>query len=191
MDKILSKAWWALLLRGILAIVFAATAVIWPSLTLTVLVIMFGAWALVDGIFALGGAIIHHQGEWGWLVLEGLVGIAAGLIAFIAPWTAVFAFLMLIGAWLLITGVLEIVQAIRLRKVLNNEWLLILNGILSILMVALLVVFPGASTFAFVYMLAAFALIWGVFSIVLAFRVHNVRKDFRHSGQNMGSMPAK
>jgi len=191
MDKILSQAWWALLLRGILAIVFAATAVIWPSLTLTVLVIMFGAWALVDGIFALGGAIIHHQGEWGWLVLEGLVGIAAGLIAFIAPWTAVFAFLMLIGAWLLITGVLEIVQAIRLRKVLNNEWLLILNGILSILMVGLLVVFPGASSLAFVYMLAAFALIWGVFSIVLAFRVHNVRKDFRHSGQNMGSAPAK
>ena len=191
MDKFLSRAWWALLIRGILAIVFAATAVVWPGITLTVLAIMFGAWVLVDGVFALVSAFIHRQGQWGWQILEGLVGIAAGLIAFIAPWTAVFAFVILIAAWLLITGGLEIVQAIQLRKVLHNEWLLILNGILSLVMAGMIVFFPGASTFAFVYMLAAFALIWGVFSIVLAFQAHNLRKDFRHGGQNMGSMPAK
>ena len=148
MDKFLSRAWWALLIRGILAIVFAATAVVWPGITLTVLAIMFGAWVLVDGVFALVSAFIHRQGQWGWQILEGLVGIAAGLIAFIAPWTAVFAFVILIAAWLLITGGLEIVQAIQLRKVLHNEWLLILNGILSLVMAGMIVFFPGVSTFA-------------------------------------------
>ena len=193
MDRILSHAWWALLIRGILAIVFAVTAIVWPGITLTLLVLMFGAWALVDGVFVVGNGVIYRQGEWGWLVLEGLVGIAAGLIALIAPWMALFAFLMLVGAWLLVTGALEIVQAVQLRRVFDNEWLLILNGSLSILMAALIVLFPGASSFAFVYMLATFAMIWGIFSILLAFRVHSVRKIIRrrHSTQGMGAAPAK
>jgi uncharacterized membrane protein HdeD (DUF308 family) len=168
----LSRNWWVLALRGAIGVLFGLLALAWPGITLEVLVLFFGAWALVDGIFAIAAALRGQTGQPRWmLLLEGVVGILVWLIAFLAPEAVALAFVYLIAAWALVTGLFEIGAAIHLRKEIENEWLLALSGVLSVVFGLLIAFWPGAAALAFVWLLGAYAIIFGILLLVLAFKL--------------------
>jgi uncharacterized membrane protein HdeD (DUF308 family) len=168
----LAKNWWLLLLRGIAAIIFGILAFAWPGITLLSLVILYGAYALVDGVLAIAAAIGGGgtTPRW-WLVVVGLLGIAAGLLTFFWPQITALVLLMFIGAWALIHGVFEIIGAIRLRKEIDNEWMLILSGALSVLFGAAMLIMPGAGALALIWVIGAYSIIFGILFVGFAFRL--------------------
>lgn len=169
----LSRNWWVLVLRGLAAIVFGIVAFVWPGITLVTLVLFFGAYALVDGLFSIYTGLTHmgDSRRWWLLALEGLAGVAVGILAFAWPAAATVALVSLIAAWAVVTGVLEIAAAIRLRREISNEWLLALGGAASILMGILLMVQPIIGSVALVWTMAGYALFFGVMLILLGFRL--------------------
>lgn len=169
----LAKNWWLLLLRGIAAIIFGILAFAWPGITLLSLVILYGAYALVDGVLSIAAAIGGGGGtapRW-WLVVVGLLGIAAGLMTFFWPQITALVLLMFIGVWALIHGVFEIIGAIRLRKEIDNEWMLILSGALSVLFGAAMLIMPGAGALALIWVIGAYSIIFGILFVGFAFRL--------------------
>lgn len=175
MVQVYATQWWALLIRGIAALLFGILALVWPGLTLGVLVILFGAYALVDGIFTLVNAF-SGRGEmqrWWMVALEGLAGIIFGLLVFFWPGLSALVLLYFIAAWAVITGVLEIVAAIQLRKEITGEWFLVLAGVASIVFGVIAFIAPGAGALALITYIAAFAIVFGIALILLAFRVRS------------------
>ena len=147
MLQVLARNWWLIALRGLVAVLFGAAAFAWPALTLLALVALFGAYALVDGAAAIVSAVRGADGggrSWA-LLVEGLVGVAAGVWALAAPGLTALALLYVIAGWALVTGVLEIVAAIRLRDELEGEWMLATGGLLSALFGLYVAVFPAAA----------------------------------------------
>jgi uncharacterized membrane protein HdeD (DUF308 family) len=181
----LSRNWWMLAVRGVVAVLFGIMAFIWPGLTLWALVFLFGAYVLLDGVFALVSAFTGRETDdrWWVLLLEGVAGVAAGLIAFIWPGMTAFVLVYLIAAWAIVTGIIEIAAAIRLRKEIEGEWILALSGLASIIFGVLMILWPGAGALAVVWLIAAYAIFFGILLIFLAFRVRNRGVDFR------GQMP--
>ena len=179
MMEALARNWWALALRGLFAVLFGLLAFAWPGLTLAALVLLFGAYALVDGVFALVAAVRAAEAHerWWWFVLEGLAGIAAGLLTFVWPGITALVLLYLIAWWAVITGVLEIAAAIRLRNEISGEWALALGGVASVVFGFLLLFRPGAGALAVVWLIGIYALLFGVLLLMLAFRLRG------HSGQ--------
>ncbi len=172
----LIRSWWLLALRGVLAIVFGVAALIWPGLTLLVLVTLFGAYAIVDGVVAILSVVRHRErGRWWAVLLEGVFGILAGLVAFLLPGITAVALVFVIGVWAMLTGLMEISAALRLRRMIENEWMLGLAGILSLVFGAALVVFPGAGALALVTLIAAYAIVFGIAMLFLGLRLRNAR----------------
>lgn len=169
----LAKNWWLLLLRGIASIVFGVLAFAWPGITVISLVIVYGAYALVDGLFSLYAAISGGNGaapRW-WLAVVGVAGVLAGIISFAMPALVALWLLLLIGAWAIVSGIFEIVGAIRLRKEIDNEWMLILHGAISVIFGVLLMVMPVPGALAMIWVIGAYAIAAGVILSVLAFRL--------------------
>jgi uncharacterized membrane protein HdeD (DUF308 family) len=176
----LADNWWLLLLRGIAAIIFGILAFMWPLLTLLTLTFLWGAYALVDGVFALWEAIAGRGGHMGarfWLAIVGIAGIIAGLLAFAWPGITAFVLLMFIAAWAIVTGLFEIWGAIQLRKEIEGEWLLILSGLLSVAFGVILLARPGVGALAVVWLIGWYAILAGAVYIALAFRL----KKHKHS----------
>jgi uncharacterized membrane protein HdeD (DUF308 family) len=175
MVMVLARNWWALVLRGFFDVLFGITAFVWPGITLAVLVLLYGAFALVDGSFAIAAVLVGRtRGMPSWaLLVEGLAGIAVGAITFFWPGITQLALLFLIAAWAVVTGVFEIVAAVRLRKEIRGEWLLALSGVLSVAVGVALVVNPGAGLLAISWMIGTYAIIFGVLFIVLGFRLRS------------------
>jgi uncharacterized membrane protein HdeD (DUF308 family) len=174
----LADNWWLLLLRGLAAIAFGVLAFFWPGITLISLTWLWGAYALADGIIALWAAFNAQGGDAGprwWLGLSGVVSIIAGMLAFYYTGTTTLVLLMFIAVWAIIIGVLQIWGAIALRSVVPNEWLLILNGVLSIAFGVILMAQPSAGALAFVWMIAWYAIVFGVLYIGLALRLKSLR----------------
>ena len=171
--RTLGRAWWLVLLRGIVAIAFGLLAWAWPGATLITLTLFWGAYALVDGVAALwGGWQTKDGGKPMWqIVLIGVLGIAAGIITFVAPGITAIALLILIAVWAIANGVFQIAAAIRLRKEIANEWLMILSGALSIAFGVLMIANPGAGALAVLWLIGAFAVAYGVLLVILAFRL--------------------
>jgi uncharacterized membrane protein HdeD (DUF308 family) len=190
MIEAVTRNWWLLALRGVLAIIFGVLAFIWPGITLIVLVLMFGAYALVDGIFTIILAFSDQKGKQRWwvMLIEGLVGVAAGIITFLWPGISAIALLFVIAAWAIVTGVLEIVAAIRLRREIEGEWLLAISGIASIIFGVLMVIWPGAGALAVIWLIASYAIIFGVLFLFLAFRLRNWGKT--HKPDMLGGIPS-
>jgi uncharacterized membrane protein HdeD (DUF308 family) len=180
MLDVLARYWWLVALRGALALLFGVLALVWPAITIGVLVLLFGAYAFVDGAFALGTAIFggaRAEGRRTWLVVEGVAGILAGLVTFFWPAITALALLWLIAAWALVTGVLEIVTAIRLRRELTGEWLLALTGVLSVIFGIVLLVRPGAGALALIWVIGIYAIAFGAALLFLAFRLRRIAPD--------------
>jgi uncharacterized membrane protein HdeD (DUF308 family) len=174
---LLTHNWWLLALRGLCAILFGILAFIWPGITLLGLVYLFGAYTLANGILAFVVAARSPKGypKFGSLIFEGILSIIAGIIAFIVPGITALALLVLIASWAIVTGIMEIVAAIRLRKVIEGEWLLVLAGLASLGFGVTLLLLPGPGALAVIWWIGAFALVFGVLLIVLAFRMRNRR----------------
>jgi uncharacterized membrane protein HdeD (DUF308 family) len=171
----LAANWWALALRGVVALLFGLLTFFLPGITLAILVILFGAYALVDGIFnvvAFFRVALHH---WAWLI-EGVVGIIVGLLTFAWPAITALVLLYVIAFWAISTGIFEIIAGIRLRKVIANEWLMLLMGAVSLLFGLFILFAPGAGALAIVLWIGAYALVFGVFLLALAFRLRGHRR---------------
>src|SRR5215470_12842127 len=170
----LTKHWWLLLLRGVAAVAFGILAFIWPGVTLFTLIILYGAFALIDGVIALVAAFASRSQtvpRW-WLVLTGILNIAAGLIAMFWPGITALVLILFIGAWAVVRGVMEIIAAIQLRREIEGEWLLILAGVLSVLFGLGVLIYPGAGAVALAWLIAIYAIAIGAVMIVLALRLH-------------------
>lgn len=169
----LTKHWWLLLLRGVAAIAFGILAFIWPGVTLFTLVILYGLFALIDGILALVAAFASRSQtvpRW-WLVLTGILDIAAGLIAMFWPGITALVLILFIGAWAVVRGVMEILAAIQLRQQIEGEWLLVLAGALSMLFGLGVLIFPGTGALALVWLIAIYAIAIGLLMSMLALRL--------------------
>jgi len=175
---ILARNWWVLLLRGLAAIAFGLLAYFQPAVSLAALVLLFGAYSLADGVLGTWCAISgRRQHEHWWvLLLEGLVGVGIGALTLFAPGLTALALLFYIAIWAIATGVLEIVAAVRLRKEIEGEWLLVLGGLASVAFGALLIARPGAGALAVLWLIAAYAIAFGVILVVLAFQARGFSK---------------
>jgi uncharacterized membrane protein HdeD (DUF308 family) len=173
MTESLMRSWWVLALRGAIAIMFGVLAIMWPNLTLLALVGLFAAYALLTGIVSVVGAMKNRKTDenWWWLLILGLVGIGAGIIAVIHPALTALVLVLLIGANALVTGVLDILAAIRLRKAIRGEWLLVLSGIASIVFGALVFLLPEAGALAIVWLVSFYAILVGALWLGLSLRL--------------------
>lgn len=180
---VVPRYWWALAVRGVAAVVFGILAFVWPGLTLGLLVLLFGVFALVNGVLAIISAV-RSKGEQVWtLLLEGVVGILAGLAVLVWPGLTALVLLYFIAGWAILTGALEAASAIRLRKVIDNEWSSLLGGVLSIVFGAILLVAPAAGALALVWIIAVYAVLYGITLFGLAWRVREIEeKEHGHPG---------
>jgi uncharacterized membrane protein HdeD (DUF308 family) len=174
---ILGKSWWALTLRGVAAVIFGILAITRPGVTLLALVTLFGAYAFVDGIFSLVAAFraAEHHLHWMALVAEGVLGILVGIITFFHPALTATVFVIFIAVWAVITGVLELVAAVRLRREIAGEILLVLLGIVSVIFGVLLFIAPIEGAVAVVWILGIYALLFGVLMIILSLRLRSMQ----------------
>jgi uncharacterized membrane protein HdeD (DUF308 family) len=182
--KALARNWWAMAIRGVAAIIVGVLTFIVPIATLAALVLLWGAYALVDGVFTLIAAVRQHgldRPRWA-MILEGIVGLAAGVVTFVWPGLTAIALVYVIAAWALITGVLEIAAAIRLRQEIRGEWWLAISGVLSIVFAVLLMIAPAAGALALVLWIGAYAVVFGALLLALAVRL---RREQRHVREPM------
>ena len=161
MNMVLARNWWALALRGVLAVLLGLIAFLLPGVFLASLVLLFGAYALVDGLFAIiaGLRAAQRHERWWPLALEGLANIVVGIVTFLLPAAAAFALLLLVSAWAIVTGAFRIAAAIRLRTHIQGEWLLILNGLMSVIFGVIIVVFPAAGLVSLVWLIGVYSLL--------------------------------
>ena len=173
----LSAHWGWLIARGIAAIVFGILAFVWPGFTVLTLAIVWGAYAIVDGAFAfLYGARGGGKRRWTYVVV-GLIGVIAGLVAFFWPGETAVVLVMIIGFWALATGVFEILYAIQYRHAISHPWAVGISGLLSAAVGFVFVMFPGAGALSLIWVIAAYAVLYGILMIVAAIQLRRWRKE--------------
>lgn len=173
--------WWVIALRGVIAVIVGVLAFVWPLATLVALVLLFGVYALLDGIaLVLMAFSIRRQGRW-WLAIQGLIGIGVGLFTLVAPQITALALIDLIAFWAIVTGVLEIVAAVRLRRLIDHLWLTTIDGLLSIVLGIVFLFVPAAAALAWVWLLGVYALLAGLAMLALAWRLRTVRVPARRA----------
>jgi uncharacterized membrane protein HdeD (DUF308 family) len=189
MLELLVRRWWMVVLRGALAVLFGLLAIAWPGITVLALVLLWGAYTLIDGISAVAigltdrSAPTDHRVIYG---LLGLLGIAAGVVTFVWPRITAMILLVVIAVWALIAGVLQIVAAVRMRKVISNEWFLGLTGAVCVVLGLLLIVQPAEGAIGLVIAIATFAIVWGVSLILFGFRLRTLGRTKAHDAVTMG-----
>jgi uncharacterized membrane protein HdeD (DUF308 family) len=184
MITLFAHSWWSLVLRGAVAILAGLLTFVLPGITVAALVILFGAYALIDGILNIAGAwrAAERHERWVPLLLEGFIGIAAAVVTAVWPGITALALVMIIAAWALLTGVLEIIAAVRLRKYISGEWILALSGVASILFGALLVIFPAAGALAIALWIGVYFVVFGVLLISLGIRLRGYARELGYGG---------
>jgi uncharacterized membrane protein HdeD (DUF308 family) len=175
----LARNWWTFVLRGVVAILFGILAFMRPGITLEALVLLFAFWALFDGVFALISSIGAAEAREPWwpLVLIGLLGIAAGVLALRWPGITALALLFIIAYWSIFRGILEIVAAVRLRDLIPGEWRLVFGGLASVVFGALLVIYPGAGILAVIWLIGIYAVIFGIAFLMLGFHLKGLADE--------------
>ena len=182
----LARNWWLILLRGICGILFGVLTFIWPGISLVTLVLLYGAYALVDGVLALIAAVKGGAPapRW-WLALVGALGILAGLVAMALPGMTAIVLVLVIAGWMVVTGVIQIVGAIRLRKEIDNEWWLVAAGAVSVLVGVFIAAAPGAGALGLLWIIGTYAIFFGVTLVGLAFRL----RRHTHEGPTRTASP--
>ena len=169
------RHWWVPVLRGVCAIIFGIIAFTHPVMAAATLVLFFGAWVLIDGIFRIVGAIRDRSdSDWGWQLVIGILGVMVGLLTFHAPGITALALVIYIAAWALMIGATEIALAIKMRREIKGEWFLILMGLASIIFAGLLLWNPIAGAAALIWIIAWYAVIIGVLAIIFGFRLRSL-----------------
>lgn len=179
MPQEITRSWWLFLLRGIAAIIFGILALVNPGTTITALVIVFGIYAVVDGIMTIIAAFQMREtvDQWWVVLLEGIAGIAVGIIVLVYPQITAQVFLYLIAFWAIFTGIMEIIAAIRLSKEIGNQWSLVLAGILSVVLGVLLLVYPSSGAVGLIWAIGIYAILFGILIVYLAFKVRGYAKQ--------------
>ena len=180
----LSRSWWVVVVRGAAAVLFGLVALFWPGVTTVALAFVFGAFALVDGIVLGFAAFRAASGTRLALVIQSVLGILLGVAALIWPTVAVVALVFVIGAWAVVTGVAEIVTAVRLRAHLTSEWLLIFAGALSVIFGLLLWLWPGLGAMAMVAVVGVYAIVFGIALMIAGFRLRGAADAVASSGED-------
>ncbi len=171
----LARNWWLILLKGALAIIFGVLTFIWPGLTLLTLVALYGAFALLDGVFSLVAALTNGTpAPRCWLALVGVLGIGAGLLTLFMPQLTGMVLLYFIAGWAIASGIFQIIGAINLRKEIEDEWLLIASGMLSVIFGALIFIFPGAGALGLAFAIGAFAIAYGALLVGFSLRLRKM-----------------
>ena len=166
-----ARKWWVLLIRGIIAILFGVAAFTLPGITLLSLVLLFGIYVILDGVTAI---VFSANARSRWLILAGVLGIVAGILTLVYPNITLVVLYALVAAWAIVTGVFEIIAAVRFRKEISNEWLWVLAGAISILFGIVLVLNPATGLLALIWLIGAYALIFGITMILLAIRARHL-----------------
>jgi len=180
---ILAQEWWAILLEGIIALIFGILLLSWPLITLTVLVIFFGAFVFVDGIFALAAISQAEKGRRWMLILQGVCGIAVGIITLVLPGITIVVLLALIIAWILVTGIFKLIAAFRLPAGAEGKWLLGVTGFLSAIVGVLLFILPGWESLEVIILVMGFYGIFiGIMLFTLALELRSKQKQARSTG---------
>jgi len=175
MGAILAKNWWSLVLRGLLAILVGVVTFMWPSITLAALVFLFAGYALLNGVLAIAGAVraAEARERWGVLLLEGIVGILAAVVTVLWPGITALALVFVIAAWAIVTGVAEVAAAVRLRRIIQHEWLLALAGVASVVFGVLIGAMPVVGALVIALWVGAYLLVFGVLLLALGFRLRS------------------
>jgi len=172
--ELLSRRWHLVVLRGVVAILFGVVAIAWPEITVLALALLWGVYMLLDGVSSIAMAMGQGSDRM-YMILLGVLGIASGALALVWPQITVIVLLVLIAAWAIVAGVVQIAAAIRLRKLIRNEWFLALTGAVALILGLLLIVQPAEGAIALLVAIATFAIAWGVVLVVLGFRLRQLR----------------
>jgi len=177
MIEALKRYWWVPVIRGISGIVFGIIAFAYPAIALATLVLLFGAWVLIDGVFRIVGATAGRASDpdWGFHLIIGILGIVVGILTFRAPRITALALIIYVAAWALMIGAAEIALAVKLRREIKGEWFLILMGLASIIFAVLLLWNPGPGALALLWLIASYAIVFGVLAIFFGFRLRSLR----------------
>ncbi|HWN64526.1 MAG TPA: HdeD family acid-resistance protein [Candidatus Binatus sp.] len=177
MIEALKRYWWVPVIRGISGIVFGIIAFAYPGIALATLVLLFGAWVLIDGVFRVVGATAGRASDpdWGFHLIIGILGIVVGILTFRAPRITALALIIYVAAWALMIGAAEIALAVKLRREIKGEWFLILMGLASIVFAVLLLWNPGPGALALLWLIASYAIVFGVLAIFFGFRLRSLR----------------
>lgn len=173
MIEVLTQKWWAVALRGVLAIVFGIVALVFPGATLVSLALIFGAYAFVSGMFALVAAFGSRGRDAVWYVLDGILGIAVGVATFFFPGITAQALVFLIGVWAILTGIFEVIAGFELP--IKRDWLLVISGIISIIFGVLVFAYPVSGALAVVWMIGIYALVHGIMMLAFGIRLRSLR----------------
>jgi uncharacterized membrane protein HdeD (DUF308 family) len=175
----LTRNWWLVVIRGVLAILFGLVALFWPGVTWLVLILLFGVYVIMDGVFAMLSGVVRtrYSPRWWMFLLEGVVSVAAGVIVLMRPGLASLVIIIVIAVWAILTGILEIAAAIRLRREITNEWMLTLGGFISIVLGVLMFFQPATAGLVITLMIGSYALMFGILLVMLGFRLR--KRDIR------------
>lgn len=176
MEKVLAQYWWSFYVRGIIAIIIGLTALFLPGITLEILAILIGAFFLVDGVFSIAASLgSKSSGErWRIFILEGIVGVIIGILTFLWPEVTIMALVLLVSAWAFFTGILELAASFKLRQVIENEWLLTLSGIISIIFALVLLISPWKAAIVLIWLLGLYAIFFGILLIFLGRKLKKI-----------------
>jgi uncharacterized membrane protein HdeD (DUF308 family) len=179
MIEAMTKYWWVPVVRGICGVTFGVSAFVYPIIGLNVLIVFFGAWALVDGILSVAGAIGERKtsSDWVFGLVGGLLGITVGILTFIAPAISALALVFYIAAWALVRGALEIVLAIKIRREVKGEWILVVSGIASMIFAVLLLWNPAGGALALLWLIASFAIVLGILGVMFGFHIRSLGRQ--------------
>ena len=190
-ELVIARNWWSLVIRGVAGILLGVITIIAPEITFHALVLLFGAYALIDGVTGFAGAwrAARARDRWGALLLQGIAGIVAAAVTILWPGITALALVLVIAAWAIVTGVLQTIAAIRLRRHISGEWLLVLGGILSVAFGALITIAPLAGALVIAIWVGAYALVFGALLIGLGFKLRSWNRGF--DGRSPAPVPSR
>lgn len=175
--SLLKQIWWVVLLRGILAVLFGVVALVWPGITVWALVVVFAAYAIIDGIVLVVQSVRDKPEGWGWWLAMGVVSVLAGLVALFWPGITALALLYVIAFYAILFGITGIIGGIRFRKVPESGWVWsVLAGVVAVLFGIVLLIFPGEGILSLIVLLGIYAILFGVLLIILAFQARSAAK---------------